>query len=183
LTDFSAYTEKELLKAVAEGDKSAFHFLYKAFQAKLYRFIFDLVESAFIAEDIFQDVFLKVWEQRARLPEIENFNAYIYTLARNKTYDGLRRVAHEEAIIAELAENESPNESDTDRLLRYQELRAQLHRVIDRLPPQQKQVYLLSREGGLKYDQIASRLKISVATVNTHMSRALQAIRNNLNPK
>lgn len=168
------------MQEVAEGSIAAFRVLYQSYQAKLYSLIFALTESRVLCEDIFQDVFLKIWEQRAKLPEVENFNAFVHALARNRVFDGLRRVANEESIIAELAGKASEGHSVTDAAVQYHELHNQLHLIVQQLPPQQKQVYLLSREEGLKYEEIAARLHISVATVNTHLSRAMQHIRKHL---
>lgn len=165
---------------MAEGDTRAFEIVYETYRDKTYGFLFDLTGSQPLAEDIFQDVFTNIWEQRAGLTEVGNFNAWLFTMLRNKAFDGLRRVAKEHAIIREMLKNGDATQSATDEKLHYSELRKKLHLAVNRLPGQQRQVYLLSREKGLKHEEIATNLNIAVTTVNKHMTRALDFLRKNL---
>ncbi len=175
------YNERDLLKQVSEGDESAFGQLFHAYRNKLFSYILKLSGSKETAEDAVHDVFLKLWTNRERLPEIENLNGYIYKMAQNHARNGLKRMAKETLIIAELEHGhiyESPDPND--KLLRKEVLQF-IHDAVDRLTPQQKEVYKMSRELGLKQEDIAQRLNISVFTVKRHLTDALNALRQDLN--
>lgn len=176
----STHDEKELLQLVAQGDTHAFTLLYSKYRDKTFSYLLDLVRAPALVEDIFQDVFLKVWDQRASLSEIDNFNAYLYTIIRNRAFDGLRRTAKEHDIIQDLMRNQHAGVPQSDEKLQYGELQNKLHRAVQQLPEQQRRVYLLSREKGLKHEEIAATLDIAVTTVNKHITRALDFLRKNI---
>lgn len=174
------YNEQELLRLTAAGDAGAFGRLYERYRDKTFSYIFDLVRSQALAEDIFQDVFTKIWEQRASLETIDNFNAYLFTVIKHRALDGLRRVAKEDTIIRELIRTANTANEETADSLNYRELQNKLRHALGRLPLQQRLVYTLSRENGLKQDEIAATLNIAPTTVNKHMTRALSFLRKSL---
>jgi RNA polymerase sigma-70 factor (ECF subfamily) len=102
LTNDKGHIEKELLQGVAEGNELAFGQLFHNWRDKLYFFILRIVDSSSITEDLVQDVFVKIWVNRETLSTIENFGAYLYTMARNEAISGMRRKASETVILAEL---------------------------------------------------------------------------------
>jgi len=173
-------SEPDLLRRIVQGDEEAFGKLYNEYRNKTFGYIFDMVRSQTITEDIFQDVFTRIWEQRASLGAIDNFNAYLFTIIRNKVFDSLRRVAKEHEVILAVMNTTPAASSITDDTLKYHELQAKLQTIVQKMPPKQREVYLLSREKGLKHEEIAEHLHISVTTVNKHITRALDVLRKNL---
>lgn len=147
------------------------------FQRKVYAFILKITGTAEVAEDGLQDIFLKIWQNRSRLPEIENFNAYVHRMAYNYAYSGFRNMAKEALILQELKNATAVNTLDPEKLLLTKEVKAQIQALIDQLTPQQREVFRLSREGGLKHEEIAKQLGISVLTVKKHMGLALKVLR------
>lgn len=176
------HTERELLHLSAVGNEQAFRQLFDAYRDKLFFFVFRMTESRQTAEDVLQDIFLKIWLTRTELDKIENFNAWIYRLAQNHTINGLKRMARETMVLTDLGKqvNGQPT-SDTDARLLHLELKQILDNAVNQLPSQQKLVYQLSRVEGLKHKEIADQLHISPLTVKKHMQQALFFIRQQFN--
>ena len=168
--------ENELLKQVVQGDEIAFEKLFQQYKNKLYAFIYQLSGSATIAEDVLQDVFLKIWRTRTQLTGIDNFNAYLYRMAQNHAVNVLRRQSREALLLNEV-QRLAPQKVFGDEWLAAKEVQNALQQAINSLPPQQNKVYRLGQEQGFTYEQIASTLNISTSTVRNHMVQALKAIR------
>lgn len=166
--------ESNLLRLVAEGDQSAFSELFLAYKDKLFSFIFGLCESRQQADDIVQDVFLKIWVMRADLPGIRDFEPYLLRMSHNYCINILRRKAVE---LAKLSSISQPAPSTVAEEIQYKETEALLRQAIEALPAQQKQVFKLSREQGLNQKEISEQLHIAVPTVKSHMTQALRALR------
>jgi len=170
-------TERMLLRQVATGDQTSFTILFKHYSKTVYPFALKLTRSDELAEEILQEIFLKIWINRQNLPEIENFGAYINRMTRNYAYNVLRRIAHENLISFELSKQMTEEVNSTEDTVIYRDLEHSLNRAISCLTPQQKLVYTLCQQEGLKYSEVAGRLNISSSTVHTHMKLALKFIR------
>lgn len=175
--------EKDLLLRIAAGDEIAFGMLFHRLRDKLYFFILRITGSAETAEDVLQDVFVKLWMNRSDIVRIDNFDAYIFRMCHNKAISGIRRMARETLILADLkkdAANASLTPTLHDDVLIQKEFLSRLQTILRKLPVQQRLVYTMTREQGLKQEEIAHRLKISASTVKNHMTRALQTIHREL---
>ncbi|MGF6850235.1 RNA polymerase sigma-70 factor (family 1) [Chitinophaga sp. W3I9] len=175
--------EKKLLQRAAEGHEEAFTQLFFLYRHKLYSFLLRLTESPEMTEDVIQDVFLKLWKDRENLVNIEQFGGYVYRMAQHQALNAFRRMAKETLILAELTRTiKDAAPADAADNLSVREVREKLQYALDHLPPKQKLVYTLSREQGLKHEEIARQLNISPSTVNNHMIAALRTIRQQLGP-
>lgn len=170
------FNGNDLIIRVVQGDEIAFEQLFRQYKNKLYSFILHLSGSATIAEDVLQDVFLKIWRDRDQLTGIDNFNAYLYRMAQNTAINVLRRQSREALLLNEV-QRLAPERVQGDELLAAKEVQTALQQAINNLPPQQRKVYQLGQEQGLTYEQIAGSLGISTSTVRNHMVQALKAIR------
>lgn len=175
-----AHNEKELLSLSAAGDASAFATLFRIYRHKLYGFLLRATGSPEMAEDIIQDIFLKLWKDRAGLEQIEQFGGYIYRMAQHRVINSMKRMAKETLILSELGKVQSSSAPDAESRLSMQEVTNNLQSALNKLTPKQKLVYTLSRERGLKHEEIAQHLNISPSTVNNHMIEALRMIRQQL---
>lgn len=107
---------------------------------------------------------------------IENMNAYLFRICHNRAITGLRRMAKETLILSELQQENIPFLSHADPACQ-KEIRDSIQQAVNRLSPQQRQVFLLSRQDGLKHKQIAEQLGVSINTVKTHLGQALRFLR------
>lgn len=174
-------TDAELLRRLRAGDERALEAIFRAHYAGMCAFVLRFVHAPDVAEELVQDVFLKLWTKREQISEIDALKTYLYRAARNTALNSLRRRKLEqnweaqEAAHGEPVSNVSPDqETSTD------ELALAVKGAVDRLPGRCREVFLLSREGGLTYLQIAASLGISIKTVETQMGRALKSLRSAL---
>lgn len=172
-----AHNENELLKLIADGDKNAFTQLYNNYRNKIYSIAFELTESAAMAEEIVQDVFLKIWVKRTTLDEVTHFRAYLFTLTRNYVFTALKRIARKETVEVNAIQGEPLYYHDTENRVLNNEYTRILQAAIDRLPEQQRQVYNLIKNEGLKREEAAAALRLSPETVKTHLAQAMRSIR------
>lgn len=171
------HNEKELLELISGGDENAFAAVFDHYRNKIYGTALKLTHSTTVAEEIVEDVFLKIWIRRATLNEIENFSAYLFTIARNETYKILKQIAKNYKIVLLSENNESLVHNNTEDYLVDKELTTLLQKAIDRLPHQQKQVYKLMKEEDLKRGEVAELLHLQPETVKFHLAQAMKNIR------
>lgn len=165
-----------LVNKLANDDEVAFEVLFHKYKDKLYSFLIHLGNSASAAEDVLQDVFMKIWDRRTQLGDIDNFNAYLFRMAANQAINLMRRQSREIKILDEL-KLYTIDENGTAQAMSEKEVQETLSKALATLPQQQYKVFMLSREHGLKYDDIAAEMGISAATVRNHMVQALKKIR------
>jgi RNA polymerase sigma-70 factor (family 1) len=175
--------EKELLLLISEGDEYQFIQLFRHYQDPIFKILWKYVKSHSIAEELVQDIFLKVWQDRSKLAQIERFDHWLFIITRNHVLNYLKRVASDEKARAGWATEHPLYENSTDYRLRESTFSTLLQEIIHRLPTQQQAVFRLAREQNLSYAEIAEQLSISANTVRIHMSRALQHIRQELKAK
>lgn len=171
--------EAELLSRLQNGDEEAFAQLFYAYKDKLHGFLLGITRSEQLAEDLVQDVFLKIWQNRSSVSDVDNFNAYIYGIARNQVIDSLRRFARETYALDQLAESTSfATEGNTPlNALENKEIQEKIHEAVRQLPPQQQKVYILYKEEGLKTEDVAEQMNLSVSTIRNHMMHATSNLR------
>lgn len=162
---------------MSEGNEKAFADLFHRYRNKIYTIAFKLTASEENSEEIVQDVFMKVWKKRSSLEGVDNFDPWLFILARNTIYSFLRSKAARE-IHAPLTEEELLGVADdADLRIKEKEFQQFLKQAVDRLPPQQKQVYQLSKDAQLSYAEIGSQLDIAPETARKHLQYALKSIR------
>lgn len=132
-----------------------------------------------MTEDVIQDIFLRLWAQKERLKEIDNLGSYLFRMAQNQCINYFKRAAKETLILAELKKEVfgSGQLPDAEEKLAAAELQKKLAAGLARLSPRQLEIYRLSREQGMKHEEIAAALGISVSTVKNHMIEALRNLR------
>lgn len=168
---------KPLLIRISEDDESAFRDIYTIYAPKVYTFALKLTASAASAEEMVQEVFLKIWVHRKGLPSVTYFPSYLYTVSRNLGFNMLKRLAVEQRAKAVFAQNLAPAKNETEEAVIFEDYKYILARAVELLPPQQKLVYGLCHLEGLKYNEAAKKLRISPLTVKSHMQQAIRAIK------
>jgi RNA polymerase sigma-70 factor (ECF subfamily) len=178
LKETAQYEEKALLALVAKGDENAFQTLFTQYRHKVFYIAKKLLQSDSLAEDALQEIFLKIWMNRTKLPDVLYFNAYLNTITRNHIYNALRKQANEEIFLQRLvSQDNTPDQTSALDTLSLRELQHALQRVVASLTPQQRKAFELSRIQGLRHGEIATLLNISKETVKKHISDALRIIR------
>lgn len=171
----NAQDEKLLLLQIAEGNEHAFTVLVERKWNNIYLQALTYVKVSAQAKDIVQEVFLKIWQHRNKLPAIDNFDSYLFITARNHIISALRKKSHFPLNDDDL-EIEEKNYLP-DRTLAQKNLAALIARAIELLPQQQKKAYLLSRDQDLSHEEIAASMQVSKEAVKKHICRALNFLR------
>jgi RNA polymerase sigma-70 factor (ECF subfamily) len=169
--------EKDLLLQVAGGDSVAFRRLFDHYRNKIYSLGMHLTRSEMLAEEIVQDAFLKVWEKRAELSGIQYFNGWLRTVAKNTCSNYLRDLAVERLAMNRLLEKADSITASVESDVIEKEYQQIVEDAIQRLPPQQRKVYTLSRQSRMKQEEIAQELNISLYTVKEYMKLAQRSVR------
>lgn len=168
----------ELQMEIASGNEKAFKIFFEKNRVKLFNYLFSIVKSKEIAEEIVIDVFVKIWMGRDWIAEIQNIDAFLHKVAYNKALDFLR-VASRNAALQKLVrqEMEATKEREADFKVLEQECREIINQAILQLSPRRRKIFTLSRVEGLTYDEIAQQLQLSRNTVRNSMSEAIRSIR------
>jgi len=178
--EFILYSDQELMQEIKADNMIAFDILYKKYSRRLLKFSFSILKSREESENILQDVFLNLWENRHKVENDSSVKYYIFTIAYNSSISLIREKARETKFIDFLKLRQNLAQEPVNVELEFNELKNRIDQIIDHLPQRQKEVYRLHRDEGLKYHEIAEKLKISVNTIENHMSRALKTIRKEL---
>jgi RNA polymerase sigma-70 factor (ECF subfamily) len=162
-----------------EGDAKAFDRLFGRYAKRLYGFAVGYLKSKEEAEEIVQEVFLKIWDNRVELSAQKSLESYLFTIARNGILNTIRK-SKSEKVYLNYAKLNPGKDVLLDKELDFRELEKAYHIVIEQLPPRRKEIYLLSKAQSLSNAEIAAKLNISVKTVENQMTSALAEIRKNL---
>lgn len=171
------YNEPELLLRIASGDQHAYQAIFEKYWNKVYAIGLRLTKSPELAKDLAQETFIKIWNNRDKLPSVTNFSAFLSTICRHQAIDHLRKkvftAGNEDYLTAYFSDDAlTPHEK-----AEYRELEKLMNNAINNLPTQLQQVFRLSRMEGLSHAEIALRMNITRITSKSYMVRALNAIR------
>lgn len=169
--------ETNLLALVAEGNEKAFSVLFHHYRPKIYSYALHLFRNVGLADELVQEVFLKVWLHRDKLPHLLKFESWVFIIARNQVFDTLKHLAKEAAARKQMAQLLDPEANLVEDQLLTKENEIRLQQALDHLSPQQKLIFTLSRNEGMKHEEIASQLNISRNTVKTHLVHALKTLK------
>jgi len=176
------YRPNEVLLQLTEGNESAFKQIYDRYWLGIYKTVKRYTKSQEVAEDIVQEIFTTLWNNRTHFTEVINIEYYLITMAKNLTYRTLRKMAFEKEVRNHWSEEGLRKENvESDAVLDQQYAQLIKH-AVGLLPSQQKQIFQMAKVEGLSHKDIATQLKISHLTVKTHMAKALRTIRHYLQP-
>ena len=170
--------KNELLTSIGEGDEAAFTEFYLQHRKRIYTVAFKLTHSNSVAEEIVQDVFLKLWLKRADLRDIQYLNSYVYIVTRNEVYRVLNQIARNYKTVLLTEDDQSLATNDSSDPLMEKEYHLLLQKAINQLPSQQQQVYRLMKDQGLKREEVAKLLEVQPGTVKFHLAQAMKNVRN-----
>jgi RNA polymerase sigma-70 factor (ECF subfamily) len=169
----SDHIDHEWLPDLIAGDENAFKLFFELYHNKLYKFSYQYLKNHQLAEDLTQDVFIKIWQEKTKLREVENLDAYLFQIVKRKTIDCLRQIARDNKVQSQLKLTHDSSCYPIQEL----ENTKYLEKLKKGLTPQQLAVFELSREKGMTYEMIAEELSISKNTVRNHMVEALRYLK------
>jgi RNA polymerase sigma-70 factor (family 1) len=169
--------EREWVKGLLDENQAAFRAIYDAYQRPLFSFAFYLTKSRHTAEEVVQEVFIKLWEHRANLNADTFLLAYLKKMTQNLIFDIFRKANRDKSLQNRIFRNMQEGDNQTSNLMLEKELSAIYQQALNALPPQQRIVFGLHRDENLSYQQIADQLGISRNTVRNHMSQAIHSVR------
>lgn len=169
----SDYPDFEWLPGLIAGDERAFKLFFEVYHVKIHKFSYQYLKDHQLVEDLSQDIFIKIWQEKSKLRGVENFDAYLFVLVKRKAIDRLRQLARERKAHSTLTSSPSLTCNPIQDL----DNSIYLEKVKKGLTPQQLVVFELSREKGMTYEMIAGELNISKNTVRNHMVEALKYLK------
>lgn len=177
MKDFTELSDRDLVNEIKADNILAFDILFKKYSRLLYKFGFSLLKSKEESENLIQDVFLVLWENRKKIEKDSSIRYYIYTVAHNSAISIIRKKIVESKYLAYNNISQNLIQDSVHSEFELTEMKSILDKIINDLPRRQKEVYLLHKEIGLTYNEISDRLRISVNTTENHMSRAIRKLR------
>lgn len=172
------YEEAKLIALLAEDSEYAFQLLYDRHRKRIYQTGLRYLKSPILAQELVQDVFLKLWFNRKSLNADQSIEAWLYTVAKNNLVNRLKKLSREWQALKSMEKNGEAFVNNIENKLQEAQYQELLQKAIQRLPEQQRKAFILSREEQLTYLEIGEQMGISALTVKTHISRALDSIRN-----
>lgn len=174
------YQELKLIALLKQGSEYAFQLIYDHYRNRIYKLAVLYLKSPVLAQEAVQDIFLKLWFFRKDLHTNASIEPWLLKVSKNYLLNQLKSIAHQWIQIDDVKALEGMAENDVEDALEMREYKAHLNTAINNLSVKQKEVFLMARETGLTYKQIAEKLNTSPLTVKTHMARALSSIKSYL---
>jgi RNA polymerase sigma-70 factor (ECF subfamily) len=171
------HNEKELLRQVAQGDRAAFQVLYKMYFAFVQQYVSLFEPSKASLDELTQDVFVRIWDKRTRLEEVDSFKSYLFMVSRNVVFNFIRALKVRQRV-KELDESpETSGSSDLEGELLFKQYYRIALEAMDKLPPGRRKVLKMSIDDGLSLDEIALELNISRSGVKKQLYAATAFVR------
>ncbi len=176
----SRQLESKWVSSLKKGDANAFDELFQLFGKRLYHFSLGYLKSKPEAEEVVQEVFMKIWHNRSSLNPELSFNAYLFKIAYRHIAEKFRKISQEKKYLHDIASETLVFSEEMDERTNYQSLLGLVEKLIDRLPPRQREILVLRRIEGLSVHDIAQRLEIAPKTVEHHITEAIKNVKSGL---
>ncbi len=169
--------ESEIIRRIRQGDKGQFESLFRSSYASLVLYAKKLIRDNDTAEEIVQDLFVRLWQDKEKIRIQSSLNGYLFRSVHNRC---LHHIEHNKVIEKHAREMSLKKEDDSESpsdLIQYNELYLKITRILDRLPEKCGRIFCMNRFEGMKYAEIAEKLSVSVKTVEANMGKALREFR------
>ena len=171
-----------IIRKIKEGSEPSFNLLYNAWISKLYSFVFHYVKSESIADDIVQETFCQLWNNRSKLDPEKSIQAFIFTISYHLIIKELRRQINNPLLSTFINYQEEliTADNETTQHVEYDQFLERLEKAKKKLPPKQREIFNLNKEYNLSVKEIAEKLGISEQVVRNQLSSAVKTIREDL---
>lgn len=173
-------SEKVLVNKMRSGDTSAFEKLYLKYSPSITSHLLYMLKSPEWTQEVLQETFMIVWEQRSKIDVEKCFKSYLYKIATNKTYKLFRTAAYDNAYRLHLLEVLEKGHQPIEAYIYAKENEQLVQSLLNKMPKRQREVFVLFKIEGYSYKEISQRIGISKSTINTHINRANRFIKSQL---
>ncbi|MCE5174194.1 MAG: RNA polymerase sigma-70 factor [Bacteroidales bacterium] len=175
--------DRDLLERLRKGNTACFEILYSKYSGKLYNYILRISNGDFyLAEEIVQNVFVKIWEIHTNINTEGSFNSFVYTVGRNMFLNVVKSRMQEYLYQDYVIEHENTFEDSAEKEVEYKMLEEQINKLIEQLPAARRKIYIMSKIKNFSNREIATLLEISENTVESQLNKANKFMRRSLLP-
>ena len=172
---------QKTLKELSKDHEPSLEELFNNYYPRLFEFSRSFLKLEQGIDDILQEVFIRIWQNRKKIKDTATFNSYIFTITRNLLLNELRSRLNHKNLKEEIRKLSTAQEYANIDQTQYKDLQTRVDEIIEALPERQKEVFVLSRSEGLSHKEIASKLQITTKTVEYHISLAIKSLKAKLN--
>lgn len=169
-----------MIIALKKSDADAFDKIFQIYGKRLYHFSLGYLKSKQEAEEIVQDVFLKIWNNRKNINPKLSFKAYLFKIAYRQIAEIFRKISRNKAYVHEILEESIPFNDELNEKTNYQSLLELVENVVEKLPTRQQEVFTFHKSEGLTVAETAEKLGIAVKTAEHHLTAAMKSIKSAL---
>ena len=171
---------EKIINELSKDNDNSLEELFNYYYPRLYNFSKSFLKIEEGIDDILQEVFVKIWQNRKNIKSTETFNAYIFTITRNLLLNELRNRLKSQNVKDEIRKLSVGREFSSLKEIEYNDLKAKVDDIIESLPDRQKEIFVLSRTEGLSHKEIAEKMGITTKTVEYHISHSIKYLREKL---
>jgi RNA polymerase sigma-70 factor (ECF subfamily) len=172
--------DSEIAGRIRKGDKTEFESLFRSSYVSLVRYARTLIKDQDTAEEIVQDLFVRLWQEKEKIKIESSLNGYLFRAVHNKCLHYIEHIKVVERHAGTVISGQADPADDPSEILHYKDLQLKIARILERLPERCGKIFCMSRFEGLKYSEIAEKLSVSVKTVEASMGIALKEFRKEL---
>jgi RNA polymerase sigma-70 factor (family 1) len=169
--------DSEIIGRIRQGDISEFETLFRSSYASLVKYAGTLIRDQDTAEEIVQDLFVRLWQDREKIKIESSLNGYLFRSVHNRCLHHFEHKKVVERHAHEMSFESDLNTEDPSEVLHYKELQEKIAAILEKLPERCGQIFCMNRFEGLRYTEIAEKLSVSVKTVEANMGKALKEFR------
>jgi len=172
--------ESEIIGRIKKGDVNQFELLFRSSYVSLVRYAKTLLKDHDYAEEVVQDMFFKLWQNREKIKIESSLNGYLFRSVHNSCLHYIEHNKVVERHAEEISYHHSQVQDSPSDILLYKELQERIAAILEKLPERCGKIFYMNRFEGLKYTEIAKKLSVSVKTVESNMGKALKEFRREL---
>lgn len=172
-----ALPDDELQQYLVHDNEQAFTVLYERYADEVMAILLRILKAEALAQDVMQEVFIKIWNNRSQLQHVKVFKAYLLVMARNHALNSLKSALRSETAMGEIVHAFVSQRNTTDEELLSKEYLHFIEEVINRLPERSREIFVMCRKQDRSYDEVATELGISRNAVKNHMVYSMKVLR------